>query len=125
MTYSFPEGGFDLITAVAVLHHLPLRAALTRFRTLLRPGGVLAVIGLYRIDTPVDLALGCCALPISWAIRRCLGEAQVGAPIQDAAETLREIRTAAHEVLPGALVRRHFFFRYSLVWKKVQTEPRQ
>jgi SAM-dependent methyltransferase len=118
MRHPFPAASFDLIAAVAVLHHLPLRPALQRFAELLRPGGVLAVIGLYRLQTPVDIAIGCCALPISWAIRRCIGEAKVGAPIQDPKETLREIREAADDELPGAQFRRHFFFRYSLLWKK-------
>jgi SAM-dependent methyltransferase len=120
MRRPLPKGSFDLIAAVAVLHHLPLRPALARFAELLRPGGVLAVIGLYRLATPIDLAIGCCALPISWTIRRCVGEAQLGAPIQDPKETLRDIRAAAQELLPGAVVRRRFFFRYSLLWKKPQ-----
>jgi hypothetical protein len=31
---------------------------------------------------------------------------------------LEEIRRVADEVLPGAIVRRHLFWRYSLVWRK-------
>src|SRR6266700_4144463 len=68
MTHPFSAGSFDLIAAVATLHHLPLRPALTRFRNLLKPGGVLTIIGLYRGDTLADLAfmlwhfqrVGCC-----------------------------------------------------------------
>jgi hypothetical protein len=37
---------FDLITAVASLHHIGAELALVHLRGLLRPGGVLAVIGL-------------------------------------------------------------------------------
>ena len=54
MTHPFAEGSFDVITAVASLHHLPLAPALERFRALLRPGGVLAVVGLYRPETLLD-----------------------------------------------------------------------
>lgn len=39
MTHPFADCSFDLITAVATLHHLPLRPALARFRDLLKPGG--------------------------------------------------------------------------------------
>jgi 2-polyprenyl-3-methyl-5-hydroxy-6-metoxy-1,4-benzoquinol methylase len=46
VTEAFSANSFDLITAVATLHHLPLRPALERFRDLLKPGGVLAFIGL-------------------------------------------------------------------------------
>jgi SAM-dependent methyltransferase len=118
MTHPFPVDSFDLITAVAVLHHLPLRPALTRFRTLLRPGGVLAIVGLYRVTSLTDYAIGGMALPPSWLIRRYRGEAPVGAPIQDPVETLADIRSATLDLLPGAAFRRHFFFRYSLLWRK-------
>jgi SAM-dependent methyltransferase len=52
----WPDGGFDLITAVASVHHMDTGAALARMRDLLRPGGVLVVIGLARDSTPADLA---------------------------------------------------------------------
>jgi len=45
MTHPFAQASFDAITVVATLHHLPLKLALLRFRWLLRPGGVLAVVG--------------------------------------------------------------------------------
>jgi hypothetical protein len=32
--------------------------------------------------------------------------------------TLSEIRKACDEILPGALVRKHLLWRYSVVWKK-------
>jgi hypothetical protein len=53
------------------LHHLPLGPALTRFRSLLKSGGVLGVIGLYRARTAKDFALAAAALPTSWTMR-CL-----------------------------------------------------
>jgi len=65
MTRPFPLESFDAITVVATLHHLPLRLALLRFRYLLRPGGVLAVVGLYRHRTLVDYAFAAAAIPIS------------------------------------------------------------
>ncbi len=109
---------FDFIVAVATLHHLPLRAAVERFRELLRPAGVLVVVGLYRITTPLDYAFSAVALPISWIIRRVVGEEEVGAPLQEPAETLRTIRKQCHALMPGAVLRRRFFFRYTLIWRK-------
>jgi hypothetical protein len=32
--------------------------------------------------------------------------------------TLPRLRQACADVLPGALVRRHLFWRYSIVWRK-------
>ena len=42
----------------------------------------------------------------------------VTAPICDPAETYREVRAVAHDVLPGVRYRRHNLFRYSLVWTR-------
>lgn len=118
MTHAFAPGNFDLIAAVATLHHLPLLAALARFRNLLRPGGVLAVVGLYRGETLGDMAFAATAFPMSWMLRCLRGHADVGAPVQNPRETLRAIRAACDELLPGTTIRRHLLFRYSLVWRK-------
>jgi SAM-dependent methyltransferase len=118
MTYPFPDDDFDLIAAVATLHHLQLRPALVRFRQLLRPGGVLAIIGLYRGETLSDLAISAAAFPVSWGLRLIRGYADVGAPVQDPRDTLREIRTACDSFLPGAFLKRQLLFRCSLTWRK-------
>jgi SAM-dependent methyltransferase len=122
MTYPLPEDNFELITAVATLHHLQLRPALTRFRKLLRPGGVLAIIGLYRGETLSDRVLAAVAFPVSWGLRAIRGYAEVGAPVQNPRETLLEIRSACDFLLPGASLRRHLLFRYSLIWRKPVAE---
>jgi len=117
MTHPFPAASFDFITCVAALHHLPLKPALVRFRDLLKPGGVLAIVGLYRNHTLEDYAWGAAAMPISRILRFLHGDAAVNAPVQDPRETLHEIRDAAQKLLPGALCKRHLFFRYSLYWR--------
>jgi SAM-dependent methyltransferase len=118
MTYPFEPGGFDFIAAVAVLHHLPLRPALERFRDLLAPGGVLAVIGLYRRQSIMDWAADIVALPVSRALRITRECSEVDAPLRDPQESLGEIRAACNAVLPGAKVERRLLFRYSLYWRK-------
>jgi 2-polyprenyl-3-methyl-5-hydroxy-6-metoxy-1,4-benzoquinol methylase len=118
MNYAFPVASFDLITAVASLHHLPLRPALARFQKLLRPGGVLAVIGLYRARTIADYALAAAALPASYMFRSLRDAVEVATPLQEPKETLREIRAACDAVLPAGTFRRHLLFRYSFVWRK-------
>jgi hypothetical protein len=39
-------------------------------------------------------------------------------PIQAPATTLADITAAARTRLPGAAIRRHLFFRYTLCWDK-------
>ncbi len=118
MRHAFGEESFDFIAAVATLHHLPLIPALERFKSLLKPGGTLAVIGLFRSRTAFDYAIAAAAIPASFALRALHGQTDVGASVRDPDETFAEIRAATRAVLPGAKVRRQLLFRYSLVWEK-------
>lgn len=118
MTWPFEAGSFDLVASIAVLHHLPLVAALQRFRELLAPGGVLAIIGISRRSNAQELAMAAVAYPINKALGRLKGEVPVGAPVKDPVETLPQIRAAAREVLPGAKLRLLLLFRYALIWRK-------
>ena len=118
MAYPFPAESFDAITAVATLHHLPLEPALQRFRELLKPGGVLAVIGLYRGDTFTDYAFDAMGLVASCALRLLKGWSEVAAPAAEPQETLDEIRAACRKFLPEAKLQRRILFRYTLFWRK-------
>jgi len=118
MKHPFSADSFDFITAVATLHHFPLRPALARFRVLLRPGGVLAVIGLYRHRTVADFALDTVAFPTSWILRAVHGYSDPSTRKQRPRETLREIRDASEALLPGAAIKRLLLFRYFLIWRK-------
>ncbi len=77
------EPAYDVVTAVAVLHHLPLEPALTRLRSLLRPGGRLLVVGCYRQATTAHRATDLLAVPANLAIgllSRRRGATAISAP---------------------------------------------
>jgi 2-polyprenyl-3-methyl-5-hydroxy-6-metoxy-1,4-benzoquinol methylase len=118
MSHPLVEESFDLITMVAVLHHLPLRPALARCRSLLRAGGILAAVGLYRNETTTDYALAAAALPASWFLRLLRGHAEMNAPMHEPRETLQQIRRAYSDILPGSQIRRRLFFRYTVLYRK-------
>jgi len=118
MTHPFPAGCFDFIAAVATLHHLPLRAALIRFQSLLKRDGILVIVGLYRAHTLEDYAWAAAASPMSWVLRRVRGYADVAAPVQAPQETFCEIQSACADLLPGSDFRRRLLHRYSLSWRK-------
>jgi SAM-dependent methyltransferase len=118
------RGGYDVVTAVSSLHHMPLREGLDRMTALVRPGGVLVVVGLYRQATLADRAMEVVTLPANAAVGVALAaRGRAGKPhdecmpIQEATTTLAELRAAA-ESLPGASLRRRMFWRYSLVWRR-------
>jgi SAM-dependent methyltransferase len=106
------------ISALAVLHHMPFAPALEKAKAALRPGGVLAILGLYRVRTPVDLAVTAAAAPVNRGYLLAHGCGEYAPPIAEATMTLRQIRRSARDVLPGASVRRHLLWRYSLIWQR-------
>jgi len=117
--------GYDAVTAVSSLHHMPLRPALARLAGLVRPGGVLAVIGFYRQATLTDRGIEALALPANAAVGAVLafrGRAgkpdAEGMPVREPEATLAEIRDVAAEQLPGAHLRRRLYWRYSLLWHR-------
>ena len=125
MTEPLPAGAFDCIAAVALLHHLPLEPALIRFRDLLRPGGVLLVLDVRRGEfLPADLvALGITTLLHLWHTGRLREAPDVREAWEAHARTDHfpppsEVRAVATRVLPGATVRTHLIWRYSLFWRK-------
>jgi 2-polyprenyl-3-methyl-5-hydroxy-6-metoxy-1,4-benzoquinol methylase len=110
---------FDAITCVATLHHMPLSDALLRFRQLLRPNGTLIVVGLAANTSPLDWMLsGAQLLPLRLISRLRHESDDVGVVTAQPKESLREIRAASRTSLPGAVVRRRFYYRYTLAWRK-------
>ena len=118
-----PEGDWDLITMVAVLHHLPLTETLTAVRSMIKPGGRLVIVGLARetrADAPWSI-ISVLVNPLMGLILHPRADAAVPAgmtaPARDPRETLDEITEAAGRILPGVRIRRGLFFRYTLVWQ--------
>lgn len=126
------DGEADLITMVAVLHHLGLEDTLAQIPGLLAPGGRLLVVGLARVNTLPDLAVdlvSAAANPVMGLIKHPRparpGEGHAAdqpvlpvMPVRDPATTLAQIAAAARAHLPGATLRRRLFFRYTLRWDK-------
>lgn len=123
------EGEIDLITMVAVLHHLDLGDTLQRIARLLAPGGRLLVVGLAKVHSPADAMVdlvSAAANPVMGLIKHPraahpvegVAAGQPVMPVQDPSTTLAEIAAAADACLPGTTIRRRLFFRYTLRWDK-------
>ncbi|MDT0485057.1 class I SAM-dependent methyltransferase [Streptomyces doebereineriae] len=125
---SYDEGApYDVITCVAVLHHLPLTETLTRFRQQLAPGGTLVVVGLTREDTRVQTLLGLASVPLNlvtgWVKNRgrtAPRPVAMTAPTRPADVPYTEFAREVRRILPGARLRRRLFWRCTIVWKKVR-----
>ncbi|WP_139738783.1 class I SAM-dependent methyltransferase [Actinomyces wuliandei] len=112
-------GQFATVTCVAVLHHLPLEEGMERLAALVAPGGRLLVIGLAARKSVADWVLDLLGVvPTRCASLWHHEILDIGVPTAPARESLRHIRAIARRTLPGARVRRRFYWRYSMVWDR-------
>lgn len=127
-SWDFPAAHFDCICTIATLHHLPQRELLAKAKEALKPGGTLIVLDLVESKGLRDVFVDLIAVGVSSSLqlfhnRRLKPPAEVQAAWEehgktDSYSTIDEIRTLCAESLPGAEVRRHLLWRYSLVYQK-------
>lgn len=118
LTADLPAAGYDFICSVSAVHQMDFAPALARMRDLLRPGGVLVVVGLARERTVGDWAVMVAAAPVvrtAKLVRRASFPA--GMPFISPHMSYGEVRAEARRVLPGVRYRRHVLRRYSLTWQ--------
>jgi ubiquinone/menaquinone biosynthesis C-methylase UbiE len=118
-----PEAQYDVVTSLASVHHMDLVPALEKMKRVLRPGGVLVVLGLYRQTSVVDYVASAAALSVNLVYRHLVHRHNRSASaarvrVKDPNTALEDIRRVAGSITPGGRVRRHLLWRYSLIWKK-------
>lgn len=114
----FEAGSFEAVVSVASLHHMAAEAALGRFADLVKPGGVVAVVGLAANDW-WDLPYAVVAHTSQLVLRFARGHWEHSASmVWPPPATYLEMKRIARRVLPGVRYRRHLLGRYSLIWTK-------
>lgn len=119
LSHDFCGERFDLVTSVAVMHHLPqFGEALMQLRNLIAPGGTLVILGLARNSTPVDLAYDAVGAIQHRFYSKLRGFEEDSAPQRfDMAMTYRQTRRQSEVVLPGRSFKRLPLFRYLILWR--------
>lgn len=127
-TWEFPLERFDCVASLATLHHLPIEEMLLKMKGALRPGGGLVVLDLYEATGLFDLFTSLAAIPTSLVLRlvknrrlrerREVREAWAEHGKNDFYSTLAQISRICEKVLPGARIRKHLLWRYSIVWRR-------
>jgi SAM-dependent methyltransferase len=130
-TWPFPRERFDCIASIATLHHLPLAETLAKMRDALKPGGTLLVLDLYRSQGVSDRLSDVLAVLVHTVLKLLKTNRLRHTPEEQAAWAqharherylpLAQVRRICAEVLPGANVRKHLLWRYSIVWSKPYT----
>jgi 2-polyprenyl-3-methyl-5-hydroxy-6-metoxy-1,4-benzoquinol methylase len=129
LDYLTPGRTFDVIASIATLHHLPLEAILPRLRDALNPGGALLVLDLFDTENTVDYVLtGVLGMVVSQVMHRWHEVPRHDPPdaqatweahgAHDVYPKLSQVRRLCADLLPGAVIRKHVLWRYSLVWRK-------
>jgi len=128
MTYQLPDNQFDCIATLTTIHHLPVENILRKMRKSLKPGGVFVCLDLYQRSNLTDLLFDAVAYPTSLFLRliktgkpkpsKAVREAYVEHGKTNTYLTLPQIKQICAGFLPNAIVSRHMFWRYSIIWKK-------
>ena len=131
-----PAASFDCIATIATLHHLPYAEILLKMKEALKPGGVLLILDLFEpahlsdsfLGGLTDSLLNLVALPVSSGMRllhhgrllpsREVRDAWNAHAVHDSYPTMKEVRSLCASILPGAKIKQHLLWRYSIVWQK-------
>ncbi len=113
-----PDDEFDVVTALASLHHMPFGEAAEEAVRVLKPGGRLLVLGVWTDRTKADLPLNVASVALNRWLRRRRGLDSMNAPATLDQTSWRTIRQEAPRHLPGVRLRRRLLWRYTLVWDK-------
>ncbi|NJO39754.1 MAG: class I SAM-dependent methyltransferase [Cyanobacteria bacterium RU_5_0] len=119
---------FDVIVSIATLHHLPVESLLPNLKAALKSGGRLVILDLLEHETLQDKLSDFIAVPLNWLLQALKNSHIQQSPEAAAAMrehlrtdeylTLSQARRIYTSSLRRAKVRKHLFWRYSMVWEK-------
>ncbi|MEM9924110.1 MAG: class I SAM-dependent methyltransferase [Cyanobacteria bacterium P01_D01_bin.50] len=128
LQWDIPTEEFDAIVSIATVHHLPIEQLLPNLKAALKPGAKLIILDLLEYENLGDKLSDFIAVPLNWLFQTTKNRDIKMSP--EAAEAMREhLRTdkyltlsQARKIYQSSLrkakLRKHLFWRYSVVWEK-------
>lgn len=115
----FKPGSFDVVASIAMLHHVDAVAGLRSMRQLVRPGGVLVIVGFARPSSIGDRARAIVGHALKRAMQLRGRYWEHRAPtIWPPPQTSSELATLVDRELPGATFRNALSGRYVAIWER-------
>ena len=125
---NFPIEHFDAIVSIATFHHLPMEQVLPKLKKALKTGGKLLILDVSRMESLQDFFVGAVGLPLSLILKvfhngfarptKAEREAWKNHANTDRFLSFSEAKQIYPSYFEKAIVRRHLFFRYSVIWEK-------
>lgn len=119
------RGPFDLVTMVAVLHHLDVPTALAEVRELLAPGGRFLAVGLAQSQSATDHVWDAASILTNPAIGFVLhpwpareGVRPPPYPVREPTMTYDTLHGHVAAAMPGATMRHRLAFRHTIEWTR-------
>ncbi|MBC7276903.1 class I SAM-dependent methyltransferase [Nocardioides sp.] len=119
------DGPVDLVTMVAVLHHLDVADALEQVRDILEPDGRFLSVGLAPPQDVTDHLWDLASMVTNPAIGYVKhpwpsddGASQPVVPVKDPTMSFAELHGILADVMPGASIRHRLGFRHTIAWTK-------
>ena len=123
--HPFEPASFDFVTSNAMLHHVDARAGLERMAELVRPGGVVAIVGFATASALADRVTAVAgSLLMRFQMVRGRYREHHSPMRWPPPMSMDEMRSLVDDVLPGAAFRRELGSRYSLVWRRPSMDDR-
>jgi 2-polyprenyl-3-methyl-5-hydroxy-6-metoxy-1,4-benzoquinol methylase len=128
LEWQFPLEKFDAIASIATIHHLPLAQLLPNLKATLKPGGKLVILDLVEYEYPKDILIDIISIPLNWLFQIIKNkklksnhdeiQAWKEHSLTDNYLTLSQAQQIFSSFLEKAKIRKHLFWRYSVVWQK-------
>jgi SAM-dependent methyltransferase len=117
LLHPLEPASFDVVASIAMVHQVDAAHALRRMRQLVRPGGVVVVVGFARPDGPADRARALAGAVAKRAVRLRGRYWEHRAPTAwPPPHTAAEMKAIVDDELPGARFRRLLSGRYGVTW---------
>jgi Methylase involved in ubiquinone/menaquinone biosynthesis len=130
ITREFADEAFDCIVSIATLHHLPTEIMMRKIKRMLKVGGTFIALDLFRAEDLSDIAANAMAFPANIVLRLIktgrlrqpyeIRQAWIEHGKTDSYLTMTEVREISANIFPGAEVKKHLFWRYSIIWNRIR-----